>query len=55
MVALWPVSDATRPGFELSFTVKKSQTTVSMTERYFTLSVVVCVVVRYAWRQRNGN
>ena len=39
----------------VSITVKKSQTTMSMTERCFTLSVVVCVVVECTRRQRKGN
>ena len=47
--------DNPAPGFELSIPVKKSQTTVSMTERNFILSAVVWVVVECTRKQCKGN
>ena len=40
--------------FELLITVKKYQTTVSMTEHYYTL-FVVCVVIENTRRQQKRN
>ena len=61
VVAFWPVEHASHArdlGLSLvrsgRLSVKKSRTTVSTPERYFTLSVV-CLVVECATRQRKGN
>ena len=57
VVMLWPVkheSHARALGSRREAHFKKSQTAVSTTERYFTLSVV-CLIVECTRRQRKGN